>query len=179
MKHNLNKLMLLLIVFFVTISCQKQKEEFIDDENIEVYSFMPGFSIYKTKNNYFNYYAFRPRKKGTFAPYFTIESAGIKVENGDTIYTSRYHLKNGYVLAPNFSEDAVFTDITFAELVRVEASNNKIDYDSLLYNRIIDKDPFIKFYKTTSPTVNRVFKLKEINQLIVEDKLDEVFKKIK
>ncbi len=94
----------------------------------------------------------------------------------------RWRLTGGYILDhETYIKDRVFTNITFNEFVNHTEKNN-VSYwtDELLRSRIIDKDPFEKFYYLNrygrSPVVLTVG---EINKMIEEGTLEKVFIKVK
>ncbi len=182
-----------LLLMFIGAGCQKDKIE-LADENIviQIGGADPGWNIYKTKGDYFNYISFQLLDDGRLnaTPDLTLSDIDRPIEksrlkrdkNGVIVPNFRWHLTGGYILDQGIGfKDRVFTNISFNEFVNHTDSNN-VSYwtDELLRSRIIDKDPFEKFYYLSrygrSPIILTVG---EINKMIKEGTLEEVFKKAK
>lgn len=147
----------------------------------------PTLALYKTKADYFEFANTWGRTNGPTS--FDLSDSRIKVVDGDTIYTRRYKMEKGYILGIEISSDEYFTDIKFKEIVAYNEEQKRIhgtstynfNIDSLL-ERIIDKDPFTEFYSDD----NRHFEsqlnqenINLINELILSDKIDSIFIKLK
>ncbi|MFV0590232.1 MAG: hypothetical protein ACK5M7_02505 [Draconibacterium sp.] len=110
----------------------------------------------------------------------------IKFINGDTLYTQRYHLGNGYILDTEADERYdVFIDMTHKEHLRREIINSEngvgiaVPHDTL-FKYILDKDPYIEFYR--NKTGIKRFRLSdslEIKQILLDGEIDKFFEKIK
>ncbi len=199
MKHKIIKFSTVILLFaFIGASCQKDEIEYADESMVvEIGSADPGWGIYKTKGNYFNYISFKLLDDGRLnaTPGYTIKDVGIPYEenplasyrlkrdkNGKIVSNYRWRLKGGYILDHEASlKHGVFTDISFQEFVDYTEKHNTGSWpDELLKPRIIDKDPFENFYYLSrygrSPVVLTVG---EINKMIEEGTLETVFKKLK
>lgn len=115
-------------------------------------------------------------------PSYHIGDSRVQVdENGIARLKGRYHLKNGYILDKNVSPKEIFTNITIQEYVNYNTKNGVIHWpNSLLWDRIIDMDPFTEYYYFGGlDKPERIFTLGEINELIENGTLETVFIKLK
>ena len=147
----------------------------------------PTLALYKTKADYFEFANTWGRTNGPTS--FDLSDSRINVVDGDTIYTRRYKMEKGYILGIEISSDEYFTDLTFKEIVAYNEEQKRIHgtstynfhIDSLL-ERIIDKDPFTEFYSDDSRHFESQLNKENINlinELILSDKVDSIFIKLK
>ncbi len=182
-KFNLTVIFLVLLPLGIALfgaGCEKENEDLA-----------PGISVYKTRGDYFNLVdigmkgdnIFRTNSfwNSRFNSYHFIE-----FKDGDTIYTQRCHLGNGYILDAEADERYdVFIDMTYKEHLRREIINyeneygNIITHDTLL-KYILDKDPYTEFYR------NKVEKKRlylsdslEIKKIILNGEINKYFDKLK
>lgn len=143
----------------------------------------PKASIYKTNEEYFR---FVNTWGTTNAPTsLNTNTSRIKIENGDTIYTGRIKLFNGYVLAIEHAPNDYFTDITFGELVKYNESHQSFPKDSM-FDRVIDKDPYQEFYvakdygfEITKISEDDSLVMEQLNEIIRNGELEKYFDRVK
>lgn len=184
MKRITCKMISLFVISFMIFSCEQEPLE-IADENIEVGN-LPGFSIYKTKGNYFNYISFTLNADGTpnAIPDYDPRYPDLYefYSDGRVKPKYRWYLESGYVVSGDMWHTNVFTDITVWEYYN-DNKKNKVsvwmDNDRLL-NRIIDKNPFTEFYWYDAyKKGTHIFTLGEINLIMKSGKAQENFEKLK
>lgn len=188
MKKLFYLLLILSVISLTYSSCERPK-----------ISNAPPWGLYKTNPEYFSLYAPSTNNRGDVAgyDYFTVGDARIFITEGDTIFSCRVILNDGYVLSAEIYPDAPFTDITYKELFRRQDTDSPIGTDTLQAH-IIDTDPFIEYYNVDSYFVDSFIKhfhdlgysmaegaylgsqeaAKEINLIIAEGKLEESFTRI-
>lgn len=194
MKHKILKFSTVILLFaFIGASCQKDEIEYADENMIiKIGSADPGWSIYKTKGDYFNYISFQLLDDGRLnaTPAFTLKSLedpfgepSLKRDkNGKIVPNFRWHLTGGYIIDHGtYIRNRVFANITFQEFVDYTDKNNTGSWpDELLEPRIIDKDPFEEFYYLSRYGRSSItITVGEINKMIEEGTLETVFEKLK
>lgn len=167
---------------FIFLGCKNDELDFAN-ENIVIDN-QPSISVYKTKNNYFDYVYIGVDSIGniTMTPsYSSTDSRFIVNDKGKVTYTQRWRLKSGYIVCKEMNYDKMaFTNITFQELVE---HTDSIGFDapiSWFQSRIIDRDPFTEYYwlgGLNKP--NQDFTLGQINNMIENGTIETLFKKIK
>jgi hypothetical protein len=149
-----------------------------------VISSLPGISIYKTKEDYFNYISLQVLPDGRLnaEPGYILNDPRIKVdEDGNIKPNFRWRLTSGFIVDKDTYINESFTNITIQEYVNYNTANKVAGWpDELIKPRIIDKDPFTEFYYLDGigkPV--RLFTLKELNDMIEDGILETVFTKLK
>ncbi len=168
-----------IVLFF--LNCEKNEIEFAD-ENITIGTQSPGFSIYKTKEDYFEYINVGIDSLGNITSYPVYNKNSINiVDIGNTKYkyTQRWRLKSGYIVDKEIGCNNAFTNVTFSEQINYIESNSCDITSDWYQTRIIDKNPFLSYYYTIGDTIPRLFTLGEINEMIENGTLETVFTKIK
>lgn len=158
----------------------------IDENDTIVFSNYVGFSVYKTKADYFYYISLRKLPDGQLnaVPAITsLNDPGLRIDDsGEIVRISRWKLKSGYIVDYSASFiNAAFTNITFEEYANYSAANGVAGMpDELLNPRIIDTDPYIEFYHIGCLDCNKMyFTLGQINQMLENGTIDEIFDKLK
>ena len=102
------------------------------------------------------------------------------VIGNDTVYERRYKLPNGYVLDSEADERYdVFLNITCKEQFYREMHGVAFTNDSIK-KYIIDKDPYIEYYRYRSDLPALYIKDSLIiKQIILDGEIDKYFKKVK
>jgi len=156
----------------------------------------PGYSIYKTQSDYFDYYNTAVNKKGEVDSYRYIDfNSKVFVSGGDTIFSRRVRLADGYVLSNEISIKDCFTDITFPEYIGLLSSNSNMN--EKIQERIIDVEPFVEFYAISIGDAEKYLeqfidtlplgeathealkkRAKEINEIIANGDLKDHFRRI-
>jgi hypothetical protein len=167
---------------FIFLSCKNDDLGFANENT--VIDNQPSISIYKTKNNYFDYVHVGVDSVGniTMTPSYTSTDSRIIVNNkGKVTYTQRWRLKSGYIVSKEMSYDKIaFTNITFQELVKHTDSVGGDIPKSWFQARIIDSNPFVEYYLLSGLNkTNQEFTLGQINKMIENGTIETVFKKIK
>lgn len=142
MKTKVLKLCIILMLFFVGAGCEKNELDFAD-EDIVVGTY-PWLSVYKTKGNYIDFVSFQ-LKNGNISGIPGIKPNSHAYEydkDGNLKAKYRYLLRCGYTVGDG-NEHTVYTDITFKEYLEKDMVNYPVEK---LKARIIDTEPFIKFY---------------------------------
>jgi len=170
----------LLITLFFTVVLLTNCVDYAD-EDIVINGENTGLALYKTTNDYYNNITIRLDSNDliTMSPSYNSDDPRISNKKGKVEYKLHWRLKNGYVLSEEMQPDLVFTDITFQEFVECTDKNGGNIPDKWVTERIIDKNPFIKFYYLKHELRKRNFTLKEINEMIEEGTIETVFTKIK
>lgn len=169
------------LLLFIGASCQKDEIEYADD-NIEILA-DPGISIYKTASNYEAYLPVCIDTIGniTCTPLFGDDSLIVKKDKTQNyLLKNRYFLKSGYILE-DINFNSAFTDISIDEMIDkyMEFGPQYWTLDKY-YERIIDDDPFIEFYYLSDiEKRNIVLTIGEINDMIQNETLETVFKRLK
>ncbi len=170
-----------LLLLFIGAGCKKNEIE-IADESIVVDNH-PGVEVYKTNGNYFNYITVSINETGQISrqPDYTLNDPRIKMDKkGRVTYNSRWLLKSGYIVDMEAHHNDAYTNITFQEYVDYNTKNGVVMPSELILPRIIEKDPYIKFYHMGCLNCKlKEFTLGEINQMIENGTLEEHFEKIK
>ncbi|MFO8234737.1 MAG: hypothetical protein R6U04_04945, partial [Bacteroidales bacterium] len=160
----------------------------------------PDFGIYKTNSDYFLFLPAWVNDKGEVVgrPYYKSNDTRILLTETDTIYTNRVELIDSYYLSAEVQPNYPFTNITFKEFYRRQDSNNPIMLEEI-QSRIINDDPFSEYYEVSPYEVLKYYdvfindgyspseaKYKsfqkyalELNTIIQEGQLDQMFTKIK
>lgn len=171
-----------LLFLFTWGSCQKDEIEYAD-ESIEVSS-IPGISIYKTSDNYFNNISVQITQEGNLnkIPAFTLSDPRIRVDNDGTVHMNfRWRLRSGYIVDREAYVNDVFTDISVQEYVDWNTKNKVAGWpNNLIEPRVIDKNPFTEFYFLDGINKHEsIFSLGEINNMIENNTLETIFTKLK
>lgn len=173
---------IILFLCLIGVGCKKDEIQYAD-ENIEISTY-PGFSIYKTTSDYFNFVSTQILSDGRIIgiPDYTINNPSIKVDaNGKVSPNFRWRLKNGYIIDKATSVNIVFTNITFQEYVNYNTTHGVGCWpDSLIRARIVDKTPFTEFYYHDGLNKTpKTYTLGEINHLIESDSIETICTKLK
>ncbi|MCF8357361.1 MAG: hypothetical protein K9H26_01295 [Prolixibacteraceae bacterium] len=169
------------IIFLLITACEKDTPPFAD-EDITISSSMPGFAVYKTKGDYFNYIAVYLDSNENIAicPVYNENSIHIIKDKDNKIqYTERWKLKSGYIVDREMIFINSFTDVTFQEQIEyIKDNSDNFNADLYYKPRIIDKNPFVEYYHI-SEGLGRDFTLGEINQMAENGTLETYFTKLK
>ena len=173
---------MVLLLLVIGASCQKDEMEYAD-ESIEISS-MPGISIYRTNDNYFDNISVQITAEGKMnkIPAYTLNNPRIIVNKNGTVQVNfRWRLKSGYIVDREAYLNDAFTDIKVQEYVDWNTSHAVSSWpNDLIEPRIIDKDPFTEFYFHDGLNKTpKTFTLGEINDLIENGTLETVFTKLK
>ena len=168
-----------LLVGYVVIHKSMTKETINDDPCEEKFSTYPGFSIYKTKNDYFDKVSCSCRDSQIERiPVFNIGDPSYYFDE-DTVYKFRKRLCKGYVLDKLTFYHDVFLDIDIHDYYLWELKNNAKGLPlGLVEELIIEENPFKEYWYVKNSDKGS-FTLREINQLISENKLESYFKRLK
>jgi hypothetical protein len=172
----------LLVISTFGTGCEKEEDLSYLDNTKEFYAGMPGFSIYKTRKDYFFNVPIRPYEGFFQSPEFNDKSAQITFYNGKYYYNERYRLINDYVVDTGVGFDFYFTSLSFDTYIREKLSDefNQGATNPKVINSIIDRDPFTEFYHSQESFDGKAgITIAEINQLIKEKNLEKYFKKLK
>ena len=156
-------------------------------ESFNSQSTAPGITIYKTRGDYFDLVTVG-LKDGLIVrrPSYSHDSYKFNFANNDTVYRYRVMLINGYVLdceSDKFTD--VFLDISFKKHILMEQKLGRTTLsDSVILKHIIDKEPYIEFYRDEStPRIFDQFPgevdTSLINQIIREGNIEQYFTRIK
>jgi len=147
----------------------------------------PGIAIYKTRGDYFNLVDIGMKGDNIFRiPSFRADKYKLIFTDSDTIYKYRYRLINGYILDAEADENYdVFLSLLFKRYLLME--ENYIVYslpEDTLRKYILDKDPYIEFYRETYyphrfSLENLANDTTGINAIIRNNELEKYFEKIK
>ncbi len=149
-----------------------------------------GIAIYKTNGDYFNLVDVG-MKGDEFIRTETLWNnryntfVKMKVVDGDTIYPNRYRLAGGYSLdLEALVGSDVFLSLTFKEYLLKEIGMGKnLSHDTLI-KYILDRNPYIEFYRETSnpktflpPDIED--DTAKINSIIRNGELEKYFERLK
>ncbi|MCF8357478.1 MAG: hypothetical protein K9H26_01880 [Prolixibacteraceae bacterium] len=168
------------IIFLLITACEKDTPPFAN-EDITISSSMPGFAVYKTKGDYFNYITVKMDIKDTLTmiPAYNANDPRVTVTEDNVVYNLRWYLRSGYTVCREMDINRIFTNITFKELIdHVDSIGGIVPPDEWFKYRIIDKHPFTEFYDLKKNT-GRDFTLGEINQMAENGTLETYFTKLK
>jgi hypothetical protein len=183
MKTTLLKISIIfLLLSLMGAGCKKDEIQYAD-ESLEI-SGEPGFSIYKTNGDYFNFVSVIVVSDEHLAavPGYTLNDPSIKVDaNGKVSPNFRWRLKNGYIIAKGTDVNSVFTNITFQEYVDYNTAHGVACWpDNLIRAKIIDRSPFTEFYHHDGwNKPSKTYTLGEINKMIEAGTLETTFEKLK
>lgn len=160
----------------------------------------PNYGIYKTNSEYFLFLPAWVNDEGIVIgkPYYTPNDRRILISETDTLYSSRVELIDSYYLSAEVQPNYPFTNITFKEFYRRQDSNNRITTEEF-QSRIINDNPFSEYYEvspyevlkycdqfhndgySSSEATYKSFQkyASELNTIIQEGQLDQLFTKIK
>ena len=176
-------ILVLLLAFAITYRLLSSHKPEPDPKRIEhncdKLSTYPGFSIYKTNEDYFdNVLCSYRNSKIQRIPMFNIGDC-LNYFTKDTIYKCRIKLSKGYVLDKGCSCHDVFLDISIKDYYKWELENNATGMPrNMVSNLILDKDPFKEFWYVKNSEKGN-FTIKEIETLIANNKLEAYFKRLK
>jgi hypothetical protein len=113
---------------------------------------------------------------------YLTDSSKIKVTESDTIYKHRIKLINGYILDWEADEKYdVFLNLSFKHHIILEAKYGTICLSNdTLMKYIIDKSPYIEFYRETE--VPKRFThpdTSQINEIIRNGQIEQYFERLK
>lgn len=176
------KLKVALVVLFgllTFISCDKE-----DDKDSPAWTY---YRVYKTKGDYFNFANTWVSSNSGPTVLNIGDSVRVSTLNGDTVYALRWNLHNGYILGMEISDNDYFTDVTFKEIIKYNEINNCECFSNKeLWDRIIDKDPFIEFYYLDDDDGffdnyhrDMEYFIDTINKIIDKKMLEDIFTRIK
>ena len=174
---------LLLIIVILLANCKKSNIDYYDESKIV--NNTPGLSIYKTNGDYIDFIHFQLDSNNiiTMSPcYKPTNSSRIIIDKDGNVHQNfRYKLKSGYIVSNNANISYTYTDITFQEYFDItNESGEWYIPNSLLKQRIVDRNPFTEYYYLNGLNGNyREFTLGEINDLAEEGNLESVFTKLK
>jgi len=167
-----------LIVFILMPSCI----DYADEEIIVNGETPPGFAVYKTKKDYYDYVyvGIDSNNNITSTPFYNSKSPLISQnKSGDYYYNQRWKLRNKYVVSKEIHLNVAFTNITYNELVNYVDENGINIPNEWFSDRIIDSDPFVSLYSLRNNPTSKNFTLGEINEMIENETIETVFTKIK
>lgn len=171
---------LFLLITLTETGCKKEEDLSFLDNSKEFYVSMPGFAIYKTKQDYFFNVPIRPYEDGYQCFELNEKSAQITLFKGKYYFNERYRLIDNYVVDSWVGSDYYFTSLSFDTYIReklepvVGATNPK------MISSIIDRDPFTEFYYSDKRLNGKAgFTISELNQLIKDKSLEQYFRKVK
>lgn len=174
-----------LLFALIGAGCKEEEEEedlsYLDNSK-EFYPDTFGFTIYKTKKDYFFNVPVRPMENFIQSYEFNDKSAQITFYNGKYYYNERYRLINDYIVSTMVSSDSYFTSLSFDTYVREKLSDefNQGITNAKVISSIIDQDPFTEFYYSDKQIEGKAgFTISELNQLIRDENLEKYFKKVK
>ncbi len=135
----------------------------------------PGISIYKTKGDYYDLVTVGMKGNRIFRSGYASTASKFNYINGDTIYKNRARLINGYVLDTESSNEYdVFLSLTFKEYMRKADKYGDFPNDSV-YKYILDKKPFIEYYREKESLSFSIADTAAINELIRKGELQKYF----
>lgn len=165
---------LLVAIIIIAFSCEKEPI-------IRPSAAILLTKVYKTKHDYFDFV-------NTFGGYISAPSTWriddtlkFKITEDDTIYLFRWRLINGYVMDIVVTEKDYFTDMTYAELTTLNSECNGCISVEDIFQRVVDKDPFIEYYEDSDTLfINRDKKdIERLNTIISNGELEKYLYKIK
>ena len=162
--------------------CKKDEEDISYLDNTIPFNVNPGFTIYKTKKDYFFNVPIRPYEGFFQSCELNDKSAQITFYHGKYYYNERYRLINDYVVSTWMGSDYYFTSLSFDTYIREKLSDefNQGATNPKVIDSIIDRDPFTEFYYCISPFNGKTeFTIAELNQLIKDKNLEKYFQKVK
>lgn len=170
------------MVLLLLLGAGCQKIDF-DDENVVITS-GSGISVYKTKKDYFDFVTvgIDSTDQIWMVPGYIKSDSRVLVEkDGDVIFTNRWRLKSGFVVAPEVAFNHSFTNISIKEFVDYTSKHNSGAWsDELIFSRIIDRDPFVSYYHIdTRNTEEITYTLGELNKMIEDGTIENTFTKYK
>lgn len=171
-----------LLLAIMGAGCKKEEDLSYLDENIKFYPTTPGFSVYKTKKDYFFNVPISPYMNTYHTPEIKENSMYITMYKGNYYYNERCRLINGYVVDSACGDDSYFTSLSFDTYIREKLSPefNQGAPNPKVISSIIDQDPFVEFYYSEKNVESKNgFTISELNQLIKENQLEKYFKKLK
>jgi hypothetical protein len=172
-----------LLIALMGAGCKKDEEDLSYlDFTKSFYAGMPGFSIYKTRKDYFFNVPIRPYVDIYHSPELDEKSASIILYKGKYYCAGCYRLNDNYVLSSGISLACFFTSLSYDEYIREKLSPlyNQGATNPKVINSIIDRDPFTEFYYSQKSFDGKAgITIAEINQLIKEKNLEKYFKKLK
>lgn len=150
-------------------------------------SVSPGISLYKSRGDYFELVTVGFQNNKIIRTWGYNQSKYKFVISGrDTIFRYRIRMANGYVLdaEANYKTDA-FINLTHKQYIIKESnySDFSIPHDTLK-KHIIDKNPYIEFYRDEANPKRFGFSeieeidTAEINRIIKENKIELYFNRI-
>ncbi|MCK4664519.1 MAG: hypothetical protein KAT68_16740 [Bacteroidales bacterium] len=173
------------VMLYASSSCDKIKTE--EDQ-------YPGVSVYKTRGDYFDKVTvgiIKDENRIFRTPYVRINtpyhSGNLFLTETDTIYKFRKKLVNDYVLdGEGDLEHDAFLNISFKELLIWQEKYGETSFcDDTAWKYMLDKDPYIEFYRAKdnemflNPTDTSILDTTGLNQIILENRLEEYFTKLK
>jgi hypothetical protein len=107
----------------------------------------------------------------------------VEVIGSDTVYKSRHRLEDGYVMDISIYVDDYFTDIPINKIVaynEAHGSGSSYPLDTLL-SHVIDKNPFIEFYKDTGNLIEAYdsTRIRLLNEMIRNGDLEKHLVRLK
>jgi hypothetical protein len=177
----LKLIVLVLLITVIETGCKKEEDLSYLDDTISFYV-NPGFTIYKTKKDYFFNVPIRPYEGFFQSPEFNDKSAQITFYKGKYYYNERYRLIDDYVVDTGVGSDFYFTSLSFDTYIREKLSPefNQWTTNAKVINSIIDRDPFTEFYYSNKRIDGKAgFRISDLNQLIKDKNLEKYFNKVK
>lgn len=173
---------LILLIALMSAGCKKDEIQYAN-ESIEV-SGEPGFNIYKTNSDYFNFISVIVVSDDHLAavPGYTLNDPSIKVDaNGKVSPNFRWRLKNGYIIDFGTDVNSVFTNITFQEYVDYNTAHGVgCMPDNLIRAKIMDRNPFTEYYHHDGLNKpSKTYTLGEINHLIEAGSIETICTRLK
>ena len=173
--------MVLTAIFaFIFFGCEKDEVDYAD-ESITLSTTTPCFSIYKTKQNYFNNIAVKMDESHKLIGYPGYDATDGRIDidnNGKVTYNRRWKLKSGYIAATEMGPNLVFPNVTFQEFVDYQSEDNEYIPREYIASKVTDFEPFAEYYipkECGYPGVE--ITLGELNDMIENGTLETFFNK--
>jgi len=173
----------ILLMTILGAGCKKDKEDLSYlDGNIKFYPTIPGFSVYKTKTDYFFNVPITPYEDFYHTYEINENCPCLTLYKGKYYYNERCRLINGYVVDSGCGVDSNFTSLSFDTYIREKLSPlfNQGASNPRVISSIIDREPFVEFYYSEKNLEDKNgFTISDLNQLIKENQLEKYFKRLK
>lgn len=172
----------ILLFAFIGAGCEKDEDLSYLDNTTPLQLGLPGFSIYKTKKDYFYNVSILPYMTGFRCPELDENDSRITFYKGKYFYSQRFKLSDNYIASFEIESTSCFTNLSYDEYIREKLApkyNQGLSNPKVI-NSIEERNPFIEiYYSPKSFNGKAEITIQEINQLIKEKNLEKYFTKIK